>query len=684
MPESTARRTSSNLPRVETQESYCRAPVSLYVNEIGLRRFLRSSLRRLKNQPANWNESDLVRFMEITLPKELKSDLARAGPLLFRCVQRLGCFPWHNQPCQVHGIDQETLVTAVVILLRRYEDNLHPFVVTTYWSLDNPRAIDGDTQQDQWLNNLLFQCMSLVPGGLEEGHVEEHTVEKIRADQVNMDEFSDDGDSDHAILGMMVGHNYHLLQAHALVSARNRYGSEDDEKRVFRYGPPVVEISELPSSKSQDVRGLIPNDEFKSLLKILLACQLYLCGHGPEDICASGDELDKLTSTAFTGFSQPGKRPRITWDSFNSGLATTVPNLFSALPRLFAPFILDENLDHDSISASTKTEVASMIREAFRQTQSSIEINENGVDDFLLGKLATILPVDLPLQTASVISAVTYEDFDLNPIRDQLQSKDKRLLLLVKGFALDSKGSNLDDTEVIFGAFMPNKTIPLLGRRQNAYVFQLSNTIMAVRYGDIEARYDLEDGVDKIQTQISGNDLAELSFDEETAVARLIMPQSGVSSTIASNIQIASIDLIGFTAANFSVLSITTSALAILVLYQLRPLYFYPTNSLPGIPGAVFDFLWNSSVGLGTPFIAWNVAIMETKNSVAISIAIALSSVFAVAILDVGNLLLWGPVIAWWIAGVLLLSRNRWEVGAWWFRAVLVAKLPFLYYLIAH
>ena len=80
-------------------------------------------------------------------------------------------------------------------------------------------------------------------------------------------------------------------------------------------------------------------------------------------------------------------------------------------------------------------------------------------------------------------------------------------------------------------------------------------------------------------------------------------------------------------------------------------------------------------MALGTPFIAWNVTFAENRNSVAISIAIALGSVLAVAILEVGSLLLWVPIVAWWIAGVLLLSRDRWEVGAWWFRVVLAAKV---------
>ena len=258
--------------------------------------------------------------MEVTLPEELKSDLKRAGPLLFRCVQHLGSFPWHNQLLQVQDIDLETLVTALAILLRRHENNLHPFVVTNTWNLDNPRDIDGDTQRDQWLHKLLFQCMSVVLDTSEAEDVEKSAIREIPDDRIMVGNFADDRNSGDEVSHVVASDDDHLLQAHALVSARNRYRSEDGEKKVFTSGPPVIEVTALPSSKSQDLRGFIPNDEFESLLKILLACQVYLCGSGPGKLCANSVALDKLTSTVFSGFSQPENQPGITWNLFKSGL----------------------------------------------------------------------------------------------------------------------------------------------------------------------------------------------------------------------------------------------------------------------------------------------------------------------------------------------------------------------------
>jgi hypothetical protein len=246
-----------------------------------------------------WNESDLIEFMSITLPEELKSDLTRAGPLLYRCVQRLGSFPWHNQPLQAQGLDFETLVTAIVILLRRYERNVgYPFLITNSGSLD-----DEARQRDEWLHRLLFQCMSVASDTIEQSEVEELIA----------DDISD----------VFAGDNAHLLQAHALVSARNKQRSEVDEKFVT-YGPPVIDITALPSSRSRDFRGFIPKDEFRSLLNILLASQLYLFGYGPERLCAEGDTLARVTSTIFNAFSQSKDKPGITWNLFNSALTITI------------------------------------------------------------------------------------------------------------------------------------------------------------------------------------------------------------------------------------------------------------------------------------------------------------------------------------------------------------------------
>jgi hypothetical protein len=229
-----------------------------------------------------WSESDLVEFMGTTLPEKLKPDLTRAGPLLYRCIQRLGAFPWHNQPLQEYDLGFESLVIAIVILLRRYDTNVRPFFFITNSGLGDSHD-DESCQQEDGLHRLLFQCMSVASETLKQ-----LDVEGLATDDTS---YVFDGD------------DFYLLQAHALVVDCNRQRSEFDEKYMTK-GPPVMDVTALPSSKSQDSRVFVSKDEFRSLLNILLASQLYLLGYGPERLSLEGDTMDRVTSTVSNIFSK--------------------------------------------------------------------------------------------------------------------------------------------------------------------------------------------------------------------------------------------------------------------------------------------------------------------------------------------------------------------------------------------
>jgi hypothetical protein len=181
-----------------------------------------------------------------------------------------------------------------------------------------------------------------------------------------------------------------------------------------------------------------------------------------------------------------------------------------------------------------------LIREAFKQTP---QLSNQNVFNLPLLELAIVLPLDLPLQTASVIYTITQEDFDLDPIRDRIYSKDQPLVLLVKGLVLYSVSSDLDNTEIVLGVFLPQN------ERQNLCVFQLSTMLLAF-FSDTDAmRYESDDSTDKIQTQTLGHSAAELALDERNKTARLVIPR-GASKPAATSceIRVSSIDLVGFAA----------------------------------------------------------------------------------------------------------------------------------------
>jgi hypothetical protein len=242
-----------------------------------------------------------------TLPPELRLDVTRAGPLLYRCVRRLGSFPWHNQPVSARYLDLESLATATVFLLRRHEANISfpfPFAL---WSSFRDEA----RQRDQWLHRLLFQCMSIPVDA---------------TGQLDVDTISN----------MPAGSNAHLQQAHKLVTACNKQKSEADEKIVI-YGPPIVEITALPSSRSEDFRGFIPKDEFQSLLNILLASQLYLFGHGPERVWRGGETLSTVATSILNTMAPFEDGPGITWTLFNSALTTIMVRLLFTIAWVLTP-----------------------------------------------------------------------------------------------------------------------------------------------------------------------------------------------------------------------------------------------------------------------------------------------------------------------------------------------------------
>lgn len=264
----------------------------------------------------DWSVSDLARYIAITLPDSLQDDWALAAPLWHRCIRNLGAFPWHrlSRGNDASGrLTVDDVLVAGAILLRRHEANLG----LEFWPESNPvaqaGADDGDDsetrEQDQWrlwLHELLFQCMAyeIAPG-------QSHLLGGDRAGHVR------DTKSDS-----------HLIQAHRLVSRFSTERSQSNPK-VRRTGPPVMLLSELPSSRSRDHSGRIPSGEFLSLVKVLLACQLHQSGYGPDLISANPDRLNAITDCVMEGFASPDGEDGIGWDEYEFQLATTVVRYMS-------------------------------------------------------------------------------------------------------------------------------------------------------------------------------------------------------------------------------------------------------------------------------------------------------------------------------------------------------------------
>lgn len=234
-----------------------------------------------------WNESDLVEFVGVTLPDELKPALKAAGPLIHRCMMRIGSFPYQNQP--ISTLTTDVALVAVIVLLRRHESSARAI------SDVSASEDDEEVRWAEWLRRILFQSMVI-----RDSSTADHSVSRSN---------SDDED---------------LLRAHKFVSNSNKWRDWEHNPRVAHTGPPVISTSELPSSRSQDFSGFIPKDELEALIKLLLASQLYLTGNGPEILAQEGEQLDACVNSIVAAFRQSDEASGITWESFNKVFSESV------------------------------------------------------------------------------------------------------------------------------------------------------------------------------------------------------------------------------------------------------------------------------------------------------------------------------------------------------------------------
>lgn len=238
---------------------------------------------------AVWDESSLSRFLHTVVPEPLWPDIEDAVPLLHRCLVRLGAYPYHNVPPYGPLTADVALVAMGIIHNHEHRGRWSPIS----WDCD-----PGDLDQEwaAWACRVLFQCMSIAAAGAAEEPA-------ARTD-------ADDRD---------------LLGAHETVERWNYTRDwERAPKRISR-GEPIVQVRDLPSSRSQSTRGMIPQAEFRSLVKLLLCYQLCEAGYEPGLILDQVDrDLSTATDCVLAAFSTSDseQRPGIGWDAFQAGTIT--------------------------------------------------------------------------------------------------------------------------------------------------------------------------------------------------------------------------------------------------------------------------------------------------------------------------------------------------------------------------
>ncbi|KAL9073649.1 MAG: hypothetical protein Q9157_004659 [Trypethelium eluteriae] len=223
----------------------------------------------------------------------------------------------------------------------------------------------------------------------------------------------------------------------------------------------MISVSQLPSSQSRSFDRLIPKDEFRAILKLSIASQLYLSGNGPEVLALSGAALDNSTENIFNAFIEAHRIPTptgICWKAFDKVNKTSTPHIFLALIRLIAPFVLDKGLSPEQFQTLTRAEALSEVRKAFAVSVEYAAPKPGSILNLsILAQLATFLPVQLPLEIASVLVTKKGNDLDLLAIERSICSRSQPLLLLASGYLKETISTGAHNNgHVCFGVYFPD------------------------------------------------------------------------------------------------------------------------------------------------------------------------------------------------------------------------------------
>ncbi|KAI1768738.1 hypothetical protein GGR53DRAFT_350223 [Hypoxylon sp. FL1150] len=200
-----------------------------------------------------WDRHALANFLSYAVPVEFKTSIEIASPLLLKAMIRLGSFPFHNMPAPSTLGSNEAFV-AILLFTRKHE--------RCFFKWDS----DDKAHCDKYYHRLIFQVMS----------------DKQEQAGLSIRDPADDED---------------LIIARNVVQAKN-YTRDARNPKIGHWLPPVIEVSELPCSRSRDLTGTVPREELRALLKVLYGISRYISVYTTIDI----DELIEKHGTDWLGF----------------------------------------------------------------------------------------------------------------------------------------------------------------------------------------------------------------------------------------------------------------------------------------------------------------------------------------------------------------------------------------------
>lgn len=225
-----------------------------------------------------WSEPNLADFLQSTFPPELAPALLDAIPILHRFLLRLGSFPYQNDPDKLLTLN--VLRMAVILLLKNDAYR---------WSTDQEGRVSNS---DPWFDKfrvVVFQSMTSLE---------------------NLSESSPDpkrqrGEED----------DLHLQEVLDCINSSNYW--RDPEYPKWVVDGPKYPVSLYSSSWSKDLHRLIPMDEFRSLLRLLVVSQLYRGGIDVQQSLTCLPRLENITDCMIAAFKEENDTSGIPWEVFD-------------------------------------------------------------------------------------------------------------------------------------------------------------------------------------------------------------------------------------------------------------------------------------------------------------------------------------------------------------------------------
>lgn len=222
----------------------------------------------------DWSESNLADFIQSTFPPELTPILNDAIPVLHRFVRRLGSFPYQNDPEEL--LTYNVLQMAVILLIVHDEKR---------WSADQEVTRISDPLAD--FRVVIFQSLTtLESSGSKEG-------QRQRSEEDDL----------------------HLQKVLDEINSRNYWRDPEYPKWIFP--GPECQASDYISSRSKDLHGSVPMDEFRSLLRLFLVAQLYRGGIDVQAFSNCLLRLENITDCMLAASEEDHDTTGISWEVFD-------------------------------------------------------------------------------------------------------------------------------------------------------------------------------------------------------------------------------------------------------------------------------------------------------------------------------------------------------------------------------